>query len=122
MKLSGEALAPNGGNGIDPDPNDPGDRGSGAGTSSFHGTHVAGTIAAAGWDAAGYGNMVLINHGNGYMTRYGHLSEIDVQAGQAVQKGQVIGLVGSTGRSTGPHLHFEIIRGGQTQNPYGFLR
>lgn len=82
----------------------------------------AGTIAAAGWDTAGYGNMVLINHGNGYMTRYGHLSEIDVQAGQAVQKGQVIGLVGSTGRSTGPHLHFEIIRGGQAQNPYGFLR
>ncbi|HEX9074232.1 MAG TPA: M23 family metallopeptidase [Anaerolineae bacterium] len=82
----------------------------------------SGTIAMAGWDAVGYGNMILINHGNGYMTRYGHLSEIDVQVGQAVQKGQVIGLVGSTGHSTGPHLHFEIIHNGLNQNPYGFLR
>jgi murein DD-endopeptidase MepM/ murein hydrolase activator NlpD len=79
-------------------------------------------VVVAGWDNRGYGNMILLDNGNGYQTRFGHLSEIDVQAGQAVQKGQLIGRVGSTGRSTGPHLHFEIILNGVNRNPFGFLR
>jgi murein DD-endopeptidase MepM/ murein hydrolase activator NlpD len=69
----------------------------------------------------GYGNYLVINHGNGFETLYAHLSQIRVIAGQGVQRGQVIGLVGRTGRSTGPHLHFEIRQGGVKRNPFGFL-
>ncbi len=67
---------------------------------------AAGTVTKAGWDG-GYGQMVEIDHGNGLATRYGHLSEIDVAVGDKVRIGQVIGRLGSTGRSTGPHLHYE---------------
>jgi murein DD-endopeptidase MepM/ murein hydrolase activator NlpD len=63
----------------------------------------------------------LINHGNGYLTRYGHLSSFNVEVGDSVKKGQIIGRVGSTGNSTGPHLHFEIIRNGTHRNPFGLL-
>jgi murein DD-endopeptidase MepM/ murein hydrolase activator NlpD len=70
----------------------------------------AGVIVRAGV-AQGYGNAVLIDHGNGYLTHYGHLSEITVRVGQHVATGEQIGLEGSTGHSTGPHLHFEVHRG-----------
>jgi murein DD-endopeptidase MepM/ murein hydrolase activator NlpD len=66
--------------------------------------------------------MILINHGNGMITRYAHLSAFAVQAGASVQKGQLIGRIGSTGRSTGPHLHFELIVNGVHRNPVGILK
>jgi murein DD-endopeptidase MepM/ murein hydrolase activator NlpD len=81
----------------------------------------SGTIIAAGWDATGYGNMVMIDHGNGFKTRYGHLSRIYVSVGQTVARGNSIGQMGSTGRSTGTHLHFEIYNGGTRVNPLGVL-
>ncbi len=68
---------------------------------------AGGTVISAGWNG-GYGNCVMINHGNGYTTLYGHMSRIAASAGQTVSMGQVIGYIGSTGNSTGPHLHFEI--------------
>lgn len=80
----------------------------------------SGYAALTGW-MGGYGNYIIINHGNGFETLYAHLSEIRVIAGQGVQRGQVIGLMGSTGRSTGPHLHLEIRQGGVKRNPVGFL-
>jgi murein DD-endopeptidase MepM/ murein hydrolase activator NlpD len=70
----------------------------------------------------GYGQHVMIDHGNGYQTLYGHMSEIYVTPGQKVSRGTVIGRMGSTGRSTGTHLHFEIRRSGVTQNPLSFLK
>jgi murein DD-endopeptidase MepM/ murein hydrolase activator NlpD len=84
----------------------------------------SGYVTFAGWDRepVSYGNMILINHGNGYTTRYAHLSAFMVEAGDSVKKGQLIGRVGSTGNSTGPHLHFEIIRNGVARNPFSFLR
>jgi murein DD-endopeptidase MepM/ murein hydrolase activator NlpD len=81
----------------------------------------AGYVVLAGVDTWGYGNQIVIDHGNGFKTRYAHLSRIDVKAGQTVKKNQVIGLMGSTGHSTGPHLHFEIIRNGVVRNPQGYL-
>lgn len=69
----------------------------------------------------GYGNMVEIDHGNGLITRYGHLSRIEIAVGSAVRRGQLIGLVGSTGRSTGAHLHFEIRLNDKPINPRRFL-
>lgn len=69
----------------------------------------------------GYGNMIEIDHGNGLTTRYGHLSRIEIAVGSAVERGQLIGLVGSTGRSTGAHLHFEIRVGDKPINPRRFL-
>jgi murein DD-endopeptidase MepM/ murein hydrolase activator NlpD len=80
-----------------------------------------GTVATAGWNG-GYGKMVEIDHGNGLATRYGHLSAIDVEVGQAIKIGQVIGRVGSTGRSTGPHLHYETRVDGEAVDPQKFLR
>jgi murein DD-endopeptidase MepM/ murein hydrolase activator NlpD len=80
----------------------------------------AGYVSAAGW-MEGYGNCLIINHGNGFETLYAHMSEIRVVAGQGVHRGDLIGLVGSTGHSTGPHLHFEIRQGGVKRNPFGFL-
>jgi murein DD-endopeptidase MepM/ murein hydrolase activator NlpD len=70
----------------------------------------------------GYGNMVEVQHGNGLATRYGHLSEIDVKVGQHVRIGEVIGKIGSTGRSTGPHLHYETRVDGEAVDPQKFLR
>ena len=81
----------------------------------------AGYVVMAGRDTWGYGNQVLIDHGNGYLTRYAHLHTILVKAGQTVTKNQKIGTMGSTGRSTGPHLHFEIVQGSVRRNPLGFL-
>lgn len=79
-----------------------------------------GTIISAGW-YGGYGNYVLIDHGGGMATGYGHLSQIFVSAGQQVQKGQAIGAVGSTGMSTGPHLHFEVRIQGKPTDPAAYL-
>ena len=81
---------------------------------------AAGKVSKAGWEG-GYGQMVEIDHGEGLATRYGHLSEIDVRVGQSVHIGQVIGRVGSTGRSTGPHLHYETRINGEAVNPTKFL-
>jgi murein DD-endopeptidase MepM/ murein hydrolase activator NlpD len=81
----------------------------------------SGTIIAAGWDSTGYGNMVMIDHGNGFKTRYGHLQKIYVSIGQTVTRGNAIGQMGSTGRSTGTHLHFEIYNGATRINPLGVL-
>ncbi len=77
----------------------------------------SGYVQVVGWDTRGYGNMILLNHGNGFLTRYGHLSAFNVTAGQSVKKGDLIGRIGSTGRSTGPHLHFEVIQNGVARNP-----
>ncbi len=82
----------------------------------------AGRIELAGWDGSGYGNMVMIDHGNGYKTRYGHLSTIMVIPGQTVKRGNTIGRMGNTGRSTGTHLHFEIYQNGVRVNPLVFLK
>jgi hypothetical protein len=81
----------------------------------------AGLVVYAGWNSWGYGNMVVIDHGNGWHTLYAHFSEINVSCGQAVGQGEVIGLAGSTGRSTGPHLHFEMRAEGGRVNPWGYL-
>lgn len=81
-----------------------------------------GVVIGAGWDASGYGNRVLVDHGNGYITLYGHLSVLQVSAGQRVNRGDVLGQMGSTGRSTGTHLHFEIRQGGVLLNPGSFLK
>jgi len=80
-----------------------------------------GTVTFAGWQG-GYGNFIIINHGNGIVTRYAHCSKLLVQKGQKVSQGQTIGLRGSTGRSTGPHLHFEVMVGGAFRNPISYLR
>jgi len=75
-----------------------------------------GTVTASGW-GGGYGRMIKINHGNGYETLYAHCSKLVVSVGKKVAKGQLIGYVGSTGNSTGPHLHFEIRKNGSYLNP-----
>lgn len=80
-----------------------------------------GSVVFAGWDSTGYGYRVVLNHGNGYSTTYSHLAVIGVRAGDAVAKGQPVGKMGSTGRSTGPHLHFEILRNGSFVNPLWML-
>jgi hypothetical protein len=77
---------------------------------------AAGRVVAAGW-VEGYGNYIRIDHGNGRETAYGHCSWLGVQVGQRVERGKVIGNVGNTGHSTGPHLHFEVIRNGRRENP-----
>jgi murein DD-endopeptidase MepM/ murein hydrolase activator NlpD len=81
---------------------------------------AAGTVTNAGW-SGGYGNMVEVDHGNGLATRYGHMSEIDVKVGQSIRIGQVLGRIGSTGRSTGPHLHYETRVEGEAVDPHKFL-
>lgn len=70
----------------------------------------------------GYGHQVVINHGNGYESRYAHNKEVLVEVGQTVHRGDVIAKVGSTGRSTGPHVHFEIIKDGKSVNPLKFVK
>ena len=80
-----------------------------------------GTVTTAGWNSGGYGNMVDIDHGNGIMTRYGHAMQVVVSAGQHVRRGQIIAYMGSTGFSTGPHVHYEVRVNGQTVNPVSYL-
>jgi murein DD-endopeptidase MepM/ murein hydrolase activator NlpD len=80
-----------------------------------------GYVTYAGWSPVGYGYMVQIDHGNGFSTLYAHLSQWYVDPGQAVARGQIIGAMGSTGNSTGPHLHFEIRYGGGPANPLVYL-
>jgi len=81
-----------------------------------------GTVIYAGCLTWGYGCHVIIDHGNGFQTLYGHLSYIAVAAGQTISQGQTVGTMGSTGRSTGTHLHFEIRLGGVLQNPLNYLK
>jgi len=80
-----------------------------------------GTVVRAGWWEGGYGNAVQIAHGNGFVTTYAHMSVLAVSVGDNVEKGQKIGVVGSTGRSTGPHVHFTIQKGGAFVNPLDYL-
>ena len=81
----------------------------------------SGVIVFAGWSTGGYGNMIMIDHGNGYQTVYGHLSKVNVGCGQSVYQGNYIGAIGSTGNSTGAHLHFEIRLNGQFVDPWYVL-
>ncbi|MGH8287739.1 MAG: M23 family metallopeptidase [Steroidobacteraceae bacterium] len=81
---------------------------------------AAGVVTWAG-PRGGYGNMVQIDHGNGYATRYGHAEKVLVHVGETVNRGDVIALVGDTGRSTGPHVHFEVLRNGHEVNPARFV-
>lgn len=82
----------------------------------------SGTVTVSGWpDSYGYGNRVVLDHGNGYTTLYGHMSAIYVSPGQKVSKGDVIGAMGSTGRSTGVHLHLEVRKDGTALNPLSIL-
>lgn len=80
-----------------------------------------GTVAFAGWDDSGWGNMVIVRHRFGLRTRYAHLSSIAVRAGQFVAAGAPLGAVGATGRSSGPHLHFELLLRGAAIDPLGAL-
>lgn len=80
-----------------------------------------GKVIYAGWNSWGYGNLIKVDHGNGVVTYYAHLSSVGVSVGQTVEKGQHIGNVGSTGNSTGPHLHFEVRLNGAHLNPLPFL-
>lgn len=82
---------------------------------------VASGIVTEAQTASGYGELVEVNHGNGYRTRYGHNSKLLVKPGDRVLKGQPIALMGSTGRSTGPHVHFELVLNGNTVNPASYL-
>jgi murein DD-endopeptidase MepM/ murein hydrolase activator NlpD len=83
-------------------------------------TPADGIVVKAEW-ANGYGNVIYISHGYGYSTRYGHLSAFNAKPGQRVKRGEVIGYVGSTGRSTGPHLHYEVRVNGEPRNPLEYI-
>lgn len=80
-----------------------------------------GTVTYAGWNVWGYGNLIVVNHGNGYETFYAHLSGINVVPGQIVYQGNIIGASGNTGNSSGPHIHFEIRINGNQDNPCWYL-
>lgn len=82
---------------------------------------ASGVVTKAGWNG-GYGRMVEIDHGQGYITRYAHLSRVDVAMGQSVKAGDIVGQTGSSGRSTGPHLHYEVRHNGDAIDPLRFLR
>ncbi|HEX3032469.1 MAG TPA: M23 family metallopeptidase [Bacillota bacterium] len=82
---------------------------------------AAGRVVSAGYEG-GYGKMVVIRHDNGLTTRYAHLARIEVNTGDQVDRGEAIGIVGSTGNTTGPHLHFEVLKSGDFRNPIGYLR
>jgi murein DD-endopeptidase MepM/ murein hydrolase activator NlpD len=75
-----------------------------------------GVVTFSGW-RQGYGNCIMVDHGFGYVTLYGHLSKFNVHVGQKVTRGEVIGFVGNTGKSIGPHLHYEVIVRGRNDNP-----
>ncbi|MCX6784877.1 MAG: peptidoglycan DD-metalloendopeptidase family protein [Candidatus Komeilibacteria bacterium] len=81
-----------------------------------------GVVEKSGWNSGGYGNYVIINHGGGLTTIYGHASALYVVAGETVSRGQIIAAIGSTGRSTGPHLHFEVRINGKRGNPLSYIR
>jgi murein DD-endopeptidase MepM/ murein hydrolase activator NlpD len=81
----------------------------------------AGFVVFAGWSNDGYGYHIIIDHGHGFQTLYAHLSKMLVNAGQSVTQGMVIGAVGSTGNSTGPHLHFEVHLNGVQVSPFSYL-
>ena len=81
---------------------------------------AAGVVVYSG-PRSGYGKMVEINHGSGYSTRYGHHKALTVKAGDIVRKGEVIGLMGSSGRSTGPHVHFEVFKNGRIVDPASYI-
>ncbi len=81
----------------------------------------AGLVIFAGWSELGYGNVIVIDHGNGYKTLYAHLSQVSKYCGAKVQSGQLIGLAGNTGNSTGGHLHFEVRVPGGYLNPMKVL-
>lgn len=81
---------------------------------------AASGVCTVSYDAGGFGNYVTINHGNGYTTLYGHMSSVIVSTGQSVSQGQVIGYVGSTGASTGPHLHYNVYYNGSLTNPLSY--
>jgi murein DD-endopeptidase MepM/ murein hydrolase activator NlpD len=81
---------------------------------------ASGTVTFVGWQN-GYGQLVVIDHGGGLTTRYGHLSDIDVGVGEAIKRGEMVGKVGSTGRSTGPHLHYEVRINDEPVNPLQYL-
>jgi len=91
-----------------------------SGTTIFASASGRITFTGGGW-GGGYGNHIIITHGNGFSTLYGHLSRINVSNGQWVNQGQAIGIMGSTGWSTGVHLHFEIRKNGSPQNPLNYL-
>ncbi len=80
-----------------------------------------GVIRSVEMNGRGYGNNVIINHGFGYETLYGHMSRINVRNGQKINRGDIVGFVGNTGSSTGPHLHYEVIRNGNKINPINFF-
>lgn len=80
-----------------------------------------GTVTYAGWNSYGYGNLIVVNHGNGFETFYAHLSSINVVPGQIVYKGNVMGLSGNTGNSSGPHIHFEIRLNGNQDDPCWYI-
>jgi murein DD-endopeptidase MepM/ murein hydrolase activator NlpD len=80
-----------------------------------------GQVSYAGYDAGGLGNLVVIDHGYGFLTRYGHLSKILVRTGQTVGRGDLIALSGSTGYSTGPHVHYEVWRNGSALDPMQYI-
>ena len=82
----------------------------------------AGTVIVSGWSSRGYGNYVVIDHGGGRSTLYAHQSRVAVSKGEKVAQGQTIGYVGSTGNSTGPHLHFEILINGDDVNPMNYFK
>jgi len=82
---------------------------------------AAGVVTWIG-EKSGYGKTIELNHGNGYVTRYGHNDSILVSMGDKVEKGQTLALMGSSGRSTGPHVHFEVIRNGKTVNPAKYIK
>ncbi|AOY90255.1 hypothetical protein BKP64_11470 [Marinobacter salinus] len=82
---------------------------------------VAGGVVTWAGERYGYGNLVEIDHGDGLVTRYGHCKEVNVRVGDVVQKGQVVALMGSTGRSTGPHVHFEVLSNGRSTDPVKYI-
>jgi murein DD-endopeptidase MepM/ murein hydrolase activator NlpD len=81
---------------------------------------ASGVVQSAGW-GGDFGNLVVLSHEFGLTTRYAHMSRVDVKAGQSVHRGQVIGAIGSTGRASGPHLHYEVWANGRPLNPLQFL-